>query len=75
MPFEGNIEEQALMLHEKCQLKEIPTKADFSDDDDIDFFADKSENDKEPKLEQAVDEKEVLESKDAKTEDDKHPLE
>ena len=34
IPFEGNIEEQALIIHEKSSLKDVPTKVEYSDEDD-----------------------------------------
>ena len=33
--FEGDIEEQAMLLHEKCMKKEIPAAAENQDDEDM----------------------------------------
>ena len=59
VPFEGNIEEQALSMHEKFPLRDIPDKVELSDeDDDDDMFASDKEDKGKPKEEDAADKKE-----------------
>ena len=68
LPFEGNIEEQTVVLHKQFPLREIPTKVEYTDEEEDadDMFA----SDKEDKQNDDTD-KHPLEAEGIKIEENK----